>query len=183
MPRPAPLIAWRHALLEDDRLTRAEKDVALVLSVFWDGDGRKAYPSQPRIARSLQMSERTVRRALVGIRTHGIVEAVEYPGRTTVYHAVIPYPTPGSHVRGSASTPLSPMSGGPDTRDGGPRTPGTDEVVREEVIEGALEQHPSLEREGLRPSLDWKLCWFEDCTRKRVPNGKFCEEHRLRRVA
>lgn len=151
--KAAPLISWRHALLDDRRLKQREQHVALVLSVYWDGDGRKANPSVKRIVQQTGMSERTVRYALAGIRDLGIVEVVAKPGRTTIYHAVIPYPTPATRAGGSVCTPLSEIAGGTATRAGGPLQPEQDEVVREVVTEVALEAESALEGGGPEPAV------------------------------
>jgi DNA-binding transcriptional ArsR family regulator len=116
----APLIAWRHELVNDERLKQREQHIALVLSVYWDGDGRKAHPSVARLVRQTGMSERTVRYTLAGIRDLGIVEAVVKPGRTTIYHAVIPYPTPATRAGGSVCTALSGIAGGLQLQQGDP---------------------------------------------------------------
>lgn len=152
----APLIVWRHALLEDERLTPMEKLVAFALSVFWDANGRKAYPSAAKLARKLGTSGSTVRRALRRLRALGILEADVRPGKTTVYHAVLPYPTLVTHDQGPAEDgeePWSSVTRGVVTHDQGPLSPVTTEVGKEVATEAVREQHHHV-REQIEKSLE-----------------------------
>jgi hypothetical protein len=179
--KPAPLIEWRHALLDDPRLKLRERYAALVLSAYWDGDGRKAFPSITTLTEKTGMSRRTVIRALVGINALGIVEAEKRRGRTTTYHAVIPYPTSATRASPQLSTPGAPVT--PTSAAGAPPLvpPEHQEVVRKLTQEGASEA--PLEEDDLQKDqkTGFQRCWADGCIALRGAGSRYCEQHRLRR--
>jgi Helix-turn-helix domain len=176
----APLIAWRHGLLSDERLSWRAKYVALALSAYWDGEGQGAYPSVETLAHRTVLSDRSVQRGLRELEKKKIIRAKRRPGRTTTYHA--------RGVSQSPPTSTPPTESHPGVSDShSTGDSGTPEVVSEEVIEGALEQHGFENREKPehpKPSSEWRLCAVENCLERRQRKARgdaidsgYCKEH------
>jgi DNA-binding transcriptional ArsR family regulator len=139
-PAPAPLVEWRHRLLEDPRPSKHAKSVWLALSVYWKPDGRDAWVGVLKLARQLDLSRSTVQRALQELRKLNLVEVEVRPGRTWVYHATGVFePPPEPEV--ASPQPMGASQGQEGASQGSPtRVPGRPEVVTEEATEEAKEE-------------------------------------------
>jgi DNA-binding transcriptional ArsR family regulator len=84
--------------------------VALVIADRADKNGEGVYYSVPTIAGRSLLGERTVRRALESLRQHGIIEANQRPGRTTLYRltlATLTTPVTATTLVREADTPAT----------------------------------------------------------------------------
>jgi hypothetical protein len=83
----APLVDWRHELLDDPRPSKHAKYVWLALSVYWKPDGRDAWVAVSTLARQLDLARSTVQKALRELTRLDLVGVEVRPGFSYVYHA------------------------------------------------------------------------------------------------
>lgn len=123
---------WRTALMEAEGLTAAEHHVALTLAYHMHADGAGAYPTVQTLARETHRGERTVKKALKGLRVKRLLHR-RRTGRQNYYEAIVP---DGADVIELPRSALSdPLEGHSRTDQKG--TLGPTEQVQEQVQEQA----------------------------------------------
>ena len=83
----AKLVGWA---LEQDGLELQEKLLLVVLADHFNDHEGAAWPSQERIARIMNISDRQVRRIQVELVNKGFLEVSQRHGQSNIYRMVVP---------------------------------------------------------------------------------------------
>jgi hypothetical protein len=83
----AKLVGWA---LEQEGLELQEKLLLVVLADHFNDQEGAAWPSQERIARIMNVSDRQVRRIQVELINKGFLEVIKRHGQSNIYKMVIP---------------------------------------------------------------------------------------------
>jgi hypothetical protein len=83
----AKLVGWA---LEQDGLELQEKFLLVVLADHFNDQEGAAWPSQERIARIMNVSDRQVRRIQVELINKGFLEVTKRHGQSNIYKMVVP---------------------------------------------------------------------------------------------
>jgi len=83
----AKLVGWA---LEQDGLELQEKLLLVVLADHFNDQEGAAWPSQERIARIMNVSDRQVRRIQVELINKGFLEVTKRHGQSNIYKMVVP---------------------------------------------------------------------------------------------